>query len=318
MLNDNLITKQTTQDGVLVERVMIAEAVTLKREFYLAIVLDGSYDKGAIIVSSPHGGMDIEEVAESSDDAIRKFTVPIDVELDLDTARRIAMMGLDLNQHDMHIIDQIADQILKLYSLFTRLDATQIEINPLGVTDRDQVICVDAKIKFDESARFRHKWLDELEQMNEKETDWRENQARKHNLNFIGLDGSIGCLVNGAGLAMATMDIIKLHGGQPANFLDVGGGATVEQVKAAFEIINSDLNVKAIFVNIFGGIMRCDTVAQGIIEATKSLHLKVPIVVRLEGTRVEEAKKLIEDSELNLIAEDDFDKAAMLAVQKSR
>lgn len=317
MLNDYLITKQTTQEGVLVERVMIAEAVTLKKELYLAIVLDRSYDKGPILVMSPYGGMDIEDIAEKNDDAIRKFTIPIDVELDLDTAKRIAMMGLDLNAYQMDIIDQCADQIVKLYSLFIKLDATQIEINPLGVTDKQKVICVDAKINFDESARFRHKWLDELEKMNEKEIDQRENQARKHNLNFIGLDGSIGCLVNGAGLAMATMDIIKLHGGEPANFLDVGGGATVDQVKAAFEIISSDQNVKAIFVNIFGGIMRCDTVAQGIIEAIKSLDMRVPIVVRLEGTRVEEAKKLIRESKLNLISEDDFDQAALQAVRLS-
>lgn len=318
MLNDNLVTKQTTQEGVLVEKVMIAEAVTLKKELYLAIVLDRSYDKGAILVMSPYGGMDIEEVAEQSDEAIRKFTVPIDVELDLDTAKKIAVMGLDLNVHDGDIVEQCGDQIRKLHSLFLKLDATQIEINPLGITDDEKVICVDAKINFDESARFRHKWLDELEKMNEKEVDWRENQARKYNLNFIGLDGTIGCLVNGAGLAMATMDIIKLHGGEPANFLDVGGGATVDQVKAAFGIINSDKNVRAIFVNIFGGIMRCDTVAEGIIEAAKSLDLKVPIVVRLEGTRVDEAKKLIRDSRLNLRTEDDFDQAAALAVSLSK
>lgn len=310
MLNDYLITKQTTQKGVLVEKVMIAEAVTLRREFYFAIVLDRSFDSGPILVTSPYGGMDIEEVAAKSEDAVRKFTIPIDEDLDNELAMRLAIAAFDLNLKDTHLIEQCADQMVKLHKLFLKLDATQIEINPLGVTDKGQVICVDSKINFDESSRFRQKWLDELEIMNRGEVDSREYEAKKANLNFIGLDGTIGCLVNGAGLAMATMDIIKLHGGQPANFLDVGGGATVEQVTAAFKIIESDINVKAIFVNIFGGIMRCDTVAKGIIEAGNILDLKLPIVVRLEGTRVNEAKQLIRESELNIMSYDDFDEAA--------
>lgn len=318
MLNDNLVTKQTTQNGVLVEKVMIAEAVTLHKEYYLAILLDRSYEGGPILVTSPYGGMDIEEVAEKSDDAIRKFTVPLDLELQLDTAKRMAVAAFDLNLQEMDVIEQCAEEIVKLHKLFLKLDATQIEINPLGVTNKRKVICVDAKIKFDENARFRQSWLNELETMNESEVDRRENEARKHNLNFIGLNGSIGCLVNGAGLAMATMDIIKLHGGEPANFLDVGGGATVEQVTAAFKIIDSDPNVKAIFVNIFGGIMRCDTVAEGIIAAAKSLNLSVPIVVRLEGTRVNEAKELIKASHLNITTCDDFDIAAKTVVRVSQ
>lgn len=317
MLNDYLITKQTGNDGVLVERVMIAEAVKIKKEFYFAIVFDRSYDSGPILVMSSSGGMDIEEIASQNSDAIKKFTIPIDEELDLDTARKIVVLAFELNLNDTDIINKCAEQITRLHQLFLRLDATQIEINPLGITNKREVICVDAKINFDENARFRHKWVEEVENMNKTELDHRDYEAKKHNLNFIGLDGSIGCLVNGAGLAMATMDIIKLHGGEPANFLDIGGGATLEQVKAAFKIINSDLKVKAIFVNIFGGIMRCDTVAQGIVEAIKSLDLKLPIVVRLEGTRVDEAKELLRGSSLNIISCDDFDEAAKRVVRMS-
>jgi len=314
MLNDYLITKQTKGDGVLVQRVMIAEAVRLKREFYFAIVLDRSYDLGPVMVASPCGGMDIEEVAATNRKAIKRFTMPIDTELDLDTARRMVVAAYEINLTEQDIIDKCARELVKLYELFVKLDATQIEINPLGVTKEREVICVDAKINFDENARFRHEWIDEIEQMNRLETDQRDYEAKKHNLNFIGLDGSIGCLVNGAGLAMATMDIIKLHGGEPANFLDVGGGASVEQVTAALKIINSDTNVRAIFVNIFGGIMRCDIVAQGIIEASKSLGLKLPIVVRLEGTCVNEAKEMIRASQLNITSCDDFDTAAKTVV----
>lgn len=315
MLNDNLVTKQTGKDGVLVEKVMIAEAVRLTREFYFALVLDASFDGGVLMIASPLGGMDIEEAAAKSETGIRKFTIPIDMELDMDTARRMAVTAYDLNMTDMDIIEQVAMQMIELHRLFLKLDATQIEINPLGVTNKREVICVDAKIKFDENARFRHKWIDELELMNKSETDQRDFEARKSNLNFIGLDGSIGCLVNGAGLAMATMDIIKLHGGSPANFLDVGGGATAEQVAAAFKIIKSDAKVRAIFVNIFGGIMRCDLVAKGIIDATELLDISLPIVVRFDGTKVKEAKELIKQSRPNIITCDDFDLAAQTAIR---
>lgn len=310
MLNDHLVTKQTGPDGVLVERVMIAEAVDIKDEYYLAIVLDRSYDLGPIFVTSRFGGMDIEDAAAKDPFSIKKFTIPIGTELDIDTARRMVVAAYDLSMSHKDIIEQIAQQMIKLHELFLKLDAVQIEINPLAVTREREVMCIDAKINFDENARFRQKWLDDCENANRKETDKRDFEAKKHNLNYIGLDGSIGCLVNGAGLAMATMDLIKLHGGEPANFLDVGGGASVDQVRAAFGIIESDPKVLAIFVNIFGGIMRCDTVAQGIIEATKSMTQKLPIVVRLEGTRVEEARKLIEQSGLNIIIIDDLDKAA--------
>lgn len=318
MLNDNLVTKQTKKEGVLVQQVMIAEAVRLVKEFYFAILFDRTYDSGPIIVASPNGGMDIEEVAAKDESSIRRFTIPIDLDLDFDTARRISMSAFDLSLNELDIIDQCAREIMKLHSMFLKMDATQIEINPLGVTTKRKVICVDAKIKLDEAARFRHKWLDEVEKLNENEVDKREVQAHRHNLNFIGLDGSIGCLVNGAGLAMATMDLIKLHGGEPANFLDVGGGATAEQVTAAFKIIKSDPNVKAILVNIFGGIMRCDTVAKGIIEASKKLNLDVPVVVRLEGTLVEEAKRLIKESNLKIITCDNFDEAAKKAIELNK
>lgn len=314
MLNDNLVTKQTGKEGVLVQRVMIAEAVRLVKEFYFAILFDRTYDKGPILVASPKGGMDIEEVAAQDDTVIKRFTIPIDLKLDFDTARRIAMTAFDLSLTELDIIDQCAREITKLHSMFLKLDATQIEINPLGVTTKRRVISVDAKIKLDEAARFRHEWLGEIERMNQNEIDKREFEAHKHNLNFIGLDGSIGCLVNGAGLAMATMDLIKLHGGEPANFLDVGGGATADQVTAALKIIHSDTNVRAILVNIFGGIMRCDTVAKGIIEAYKKLQLNLPIVVRLEGTLVEEAESMIRDSNLNIVTCDNFDQAARKAI----
>lgn len=317
MINDTLVTKQTTAEGVKVERVMIAEAVRLRREFYFAIVLDRSYDSGPILIGSPEGGMDIEEIAAMNSKAIRKFTLPIDLELDYETARSICMMAFNLNLIDGDILEQCADQVMKLHSLFLKLDANQIEINPLGVTNKNQVICVDAKIKFDENARFRQRWLDELEEMNRDEVDQRDHEARRHNLNFIGLDGNIGCLVNGAGLAMATMDIIKLHGGSPANFLDVGGGATASQVTEAFRIISSDSKVRAILVNIFGGIMRCDVIAEGIIQATKTLNLKIPVICRLQGSKMEEAQKLIAASDLRVMIRDDFDEAARLAVEAS-
>lgn len=315
MLNDRLVTKQTRSDGVLVNKVMIAEAVRLSREFYFAIVLDRSYDSGPIFVSSPNGGMDIEEVAEKDPTAIRRFTMPIDTELDFDTARRISMAAFDLSMKDLEVIDQCAREIMRLHAMFLKLDATQVEINPLGVTRSKKVICVDAKINFDENARFRHKWVDELEELNRGEVDARDYAAKRHNLNYIALDGNIGCLVNGAGLAMATMDIIKLHGGNPANFLDVGGSATVEQVTEAFKIISSDKEVKAILVNIFGGIVKCDVIAEGIIQAAKTLELRIPIICRLQGTRVEAAQQLLSASDIPVEARDDLDEAAQLAVE---
>jgi len=318
MLNDKLVTKQTTSEGVLVKKVMIAEAVRLNKEFYFAIVLDRSYDEGPIFVACPYGGMDIEELAAKDESAIRRFTIPIDVELDFDTSRRMVMAAFDLNLHELDIIDQCAREIMKLHKMFLELDATQVEINPLGVTKSNKVISVDAKIKFDENARFRHKWLDEVEEMNLEEIDKRDYAAKKHDLNFIGLDGTIGCLVNGAGLAMATMDIIKLHGGEPANFLDVGGGASANQVTEAFRIISSDTKVKAIFVNIFGGIMRCDTIAEGILQAAQTLKLTTPIVCRLQGTRVDDARRLLQGSSLNILTCDDLDEAAKLAVDCSK
>lgn len=314
MLKDYLVTKQTGAKGVLVDRVMIAEAVKLKREFYLAILFDRSFDTGPIMIASSMGGMDIEEVAQKHEKKIRKFTIPIDTEIDMDTANRMAMIAFDLNLHDNDIVTQCGEHIIKLHKLFLKTDAIQIEINPLGVTNKRQVLCVDAKIKFDENAKFRQRWLDDIEKMNRHEMDERDILALEQNLNYISLDGSIGCLVNGAGLAMATMDIIKLHGGEPANFLDIGGGATSEQTLEALRIISSDKNVKAILINIFGGITRCDLIAKGIIEAVSELKLNLPIVCRLQGTAVEPARELIKSSQLGIRAEDDLDSAARLAV----
>lgn len=317
MLQDYLITKQTTSEGVLVQRVMIAEAVTLKKEFYLAIVLDRSYDKGPILIGSPMGGMEIEEIAQKDDKAIRKFTIPIDTELDQETATKIAIMAFDLQVSDSDLILQCANEIMKLYDLFLKLDANQIEINPLGVTNKRQVICVDSKIKFDENAKFRQNWLDEIEKTNQIELNKRDCAAREQNLNYIGLEGSIGCLVNGAGLAMATMDIIKLHGGEPANFLDIGGGASDKQTLEALRIISSDASVKTILINIFGGITRCDSIAKGIIKAMDELRLDVPIVCRLQGTEVEAAQKMLQSSNLVIHTTEDLDDAARLAVKLS-
>lgn len=318
MIGDNLVTKQTGAEGVRVDRVMLAEAVRLEKEFYFAIVLDRSYEAGPLLITSPHGGVDIEELAAKDIKAIRKFKLPLGTDFDLDTAKKMSTLAFDLNSNETHVIDQCAEQMVRLHSLFLKLDATQIEINPLGVTNKQEVICVDAKIKFDENARFRQKWLDELEEMNRNEVDRRDYDAKRHNLNFIGLDGNIGCLVNGAGLAMATMDIIKLHGGSPANFLDVGGSASVDQVTEAFRIISSDPKVQAIFVNIFGGIMKCDVIAEGIIRATETLNLTTPVVCRLQGTRVEQARKLIEASELKIVSQDNFDEAARLVVSSTK
>lgn len=318
MLNDYLVTKQTTPSGALVEKVMIAEALDIRDEFYLAILLDRHCDEGPIIVTSVSGGMDIEEVAEKNPEAIKKFIVPITDGLSLEQAQLIAHNAFNIQPNDKNLLNSCGNQIKRLYDMFLRLDATQLEINPLGITFDNQVYSFDAKINFDENAKFRQKWLNELESMNANDRDARENAAHKHNLNYIALDGNIGCLVNGAGLAMATMDIISLHGGKPANFLDVGGAATASQVTEAFRIISNDKGVSSILVNIFGGIVKCDIIAEGIIQAVEKLDLNIPIVVRLEGTRAEEAKKLLSQSKLRLRSTSDLDEAAKLVVESCR
>jgi len=307
MLGNRLTTKQTAKDGVSVTKVMVAEALDIERETYFAILMDRGFG-GPVLVGSPKGGMDIEEVAEKEPEAIFKEAVDITKGLSRETVEKMALnLGFTGEKQA-----QAADQMLKLYDLFLKVDATQIEINPFGETDDGKVVCFDAKINFDDNADFRQK--DIFAQDDMAESDPREAEAAKHNLNYIGMDGNIACLVNGAGLAMATMDIIQLHGGSPANFLDVGGTVTEGQVKAAFELLTKDKQVKAILVNIFGGIVNCATIATGITNACKSMNLELPLVVRLEGTNVEAAKQILVDSKLPIRSATDLDDAAIKAV----
>jgi len=307
MLGHKLVTKQTTKDGVLVQKVMVAQALDISRETYFAILMDRTYN-GPVMVGSPQGGMDIEEVAEKNPEAI--FKEPIDILTGI-TDKQALKMAENL-QFKGPLLQQAAEQIKKLYGLFLKVDATQVEINPFGETPDGQVVCFDAKINFDDNAEFRQK---DIFAMGDKaESDPREVMAAEYNLNYIGMSGNIGCLVNGAGLAMGTMDLVKLHGGEPANFLDCGGGVTESQVQQAFKIITSDTQVKAILVNIFGGIVNCATIANGIINACKSIKLSLPLVVRLEGTNVDGARKLLEESGLPITMATSFDEAAKKAV----
>ncbi|XP_062619715.1 succinate--CoA ligase [GDP-forming] subunit beta, mitochondrial-like [Saccostrea cucullata] len=310
MLGHKLKTKQTTGDGVKVSKVMVAEALDLARETYFAIVLDRSF-AGPVIIGSKHGGMDIEETAATDPHSIIKEPVDIMTSVTerqcLSVAEKLGFQGNNLQT--------AADQIRRLYELFVKVDATQVEINPFGETPDGRVVCFDAKINFDDNAAFRQKEVFAMDDM--AETDPREIEASRLKLNYIALEGSIGCLVNGAGLAMATMDIIKLHGGEPANFLDVGGGVSEQQVHDAFFLLMGDSHVKTILVNIFGGIVNCATVATGIIKASKKLHLELPLVVRLEGNNVEEAKKILAESGMKITVADGFNDAARLSVQSA-
>lgn len=310
MLGHRLITKQTGREGKPCNKVMVSERLFPRREFYFAITMDRSY-LGPVIITSTQGGGNIEEIAAENPDAIIKEGVNLDTGLTQAQAESLAdRLGFTGDSHR-----QASDIMQKLYKLFKERDCVMLEINPFSECTDGSVVCMDCKINIDDTAEFRQKEVFKLK--DESQSDWRDVKAEKANLNYIGLDGQIGCLVNGAGLAMATMDIIKLHGGNAANFLDVGGGATSSQVKEAFELITADPHVQAILVNIFGGIMRCDTIALGIIEAAKSLNLDVPIVVRLQGTRVEDAKALIADSKLRIIAVDNLDEAAKIVVKLS-
>ncbi|KAJ2630966.1 succinate--CoA ligase beta chain, partial [Coemansia sp. RSA 1694] len=310
MLNHKLFTKQTGAHGKECNKVFIVERKYVRREYYFAILMDRA-TKGPVLVASAQGGVDIETVAAEDPEAIIKLPVDINEGLSLESALELASkLGFVGNARE-----EAADTFLKLYKLFLAKDATQIEINPLVETADHQVMCMDAKFGFDDNASFRQKGVFSLRDPTQE--DPREVQAEKWDLNYIGLDGRIGCLVNGAGLAMSTMDIIKLHGGEPANFLDVGGSATAKQICEAFKIISSDSGVSAALVNIFGGIMRCDVVAQGIIDAVKELDLKIPLVVRLQGTNVNEGKKLINESGISIFPCDDLDKAAELVVKLS-
>ncbi|KAF8924120.1 beta' subunit [Haplosporangium bisporale] len=268
--------------------------------------------QGPVMVASSQGGVDIESVAAENPDAILQLPIDINKGVDRAAVRDLAeRMGFTPK-----CVDQATDTMINLYDLFMQKDATMVEINPMAESADHEVICMDAKINFDDNAEFRQKEVHALRDVTQE--DPREVAAAKYNLNYIGLDGSIGCLVNGAGLAMSTMDIIKLHGGEPANFLDVGGGATAEQVTEAFKIISSDPRVTTIFTNIFGGIMSCRVIAQGIIAAASTLQLQIPLVVRLQGTEVDEAKKLIAESGLRIITSDDLDDAASKSVKLSK
>lgn len=308
MLGYNLITKQTPPDGVTVQKVMIAESIDIARETYVSIVMDRD-SGGPVFVVSPKGGVDIEKVAEEDPNAIFKEVVDITTGPQKEQLERLAR---SLNFKENQIPD-VVDQLDKLYKLFIGLDATQVEINPFAETPEGKVYCVDAKINFDDNAMFRNP--DIYEMRDTAEEDPRELEAQKHNLNYVAMDGTIGCMVNGAGLAMATMDIIKLNNGEPANFLDVGGSANEQQVTEAFKIITSDKQVKAVLVNIFGGIMKCDTIAKGIVAAAKSINLQVPLIVRLQGTNVDKGKKILEESGINILTANDLDEAAKKAVQ---
>ncbi|KAI1461129.1 beta subunit of gdp-forming succinate-CoA ligase [Annulohypoxylon moriforme] len=311
MIGHKLITKQTGAAGRLCNSVYICERKFARREFYLAILMDRA-SQGPVIVSSSQGGMDIETVAKENPEAINTNYIDIKTGVTDEIARDIATK-LGFSEQ---CIEDAKDTIQKLYKIFTEKDATQIEINPLSETSDHHVMCMDAKFGFDDNADYRQKEIFEWRDTTQEDPE--EVRAAESGLNFIKLDGDIGCLVNGAGLAMATMDIIKLNGGQPANFLDVGGGATPAAIKEAFELITSDPKVTAIFVNIFGGIVRCDAIAHGLINTAKTLNLKVPIIARLQGTNMEQAHQLINDSGMKIFSIDDLQSAAEKSVQLSK
>jgi succinyl-CoA synthetase beta subunit len=308
MLGHTLVTKQTGPAGKQVNRLYIEAGADIARELYLSLLVDRTVGQVAFVVST-EGGMDIEAVAEETPDKI--LTLPIDPVAgvtDADAARLADTFELkDPARAEMLDLARI------LYKAFTEKDMSLLEINPLIVMEDGHLRVLDAKVSFDNNALFRHPDIVELR--DETEEDAKEIEASKYDLAYVALDGTIGCMVNGAGLAMATMDIIKLYGAEPANFLDVGGGATTEKVTAAFKIITADPNVKGILVNIFGGIMRCDTIAEGVVAAVKEVGLKVPLVVRLEGTKVEEGKKILNESGLDVTAADDLDDAAQKIVK---
>ncbi len=293
ILGNRLITKQTGESGKIVNNIYVESGCAIAHEYYLAILVDRE-EKMPLIMASTEGGMDIEEVAEKSPEAIHKTHVNIDTGITSKQTHELTN-ALSLTGD---AADSFSQMILGLFSLFVEKDCSMIEINPLVRTDDDKMILLDAKIGFDENALFRHPDIVELRDLSEEEET--EIRAKKAGLSYVKLDGDIGCLVNGAGLAMATMDVIKLYGGEPANFLDVGGGADEEQVRTAFSIILEDPNVKGILVNIFGGIMRCDIVAKGVVAATESLGLEDPLVVRLVGTNFEEGRRILSDSGLNI------------------
>ena len=309
LLGKKLITHQTGPSGKEVKRLYLEEPSNIKKEFYLSCLIDRASSKIAFI-SSDQGGMDIEEVAKSDPNKINTVKISFKKNIEDEDCKKIIRnfnLDDDANLKCIKIIKSI-------YKTFVSTDASLIEINPLILTKENNIVCLDAKISFDDNAIFKHPELLQLRDLNEE--DPTEIEASKHDLAYIKLDGSIGCMVNGAGLAMATMDIIKLHGQEPANFLDVGGGASKEKVAAAFKIILSDKNVKGILINIFGGIMRCDVLAQGIVEAAKETKINIPLVVRLAGTNSKEGKKILDESGLKIISASDLGDAAKKIVKQ--
>jgi succinyl-CoA synthetase beta subunit len=308
LLGSTLVTHQTGPKGKVVNRLYIEEGSAIDKEFYLSMLVDRESSRVAIVVST-EGGMDIEKVAHDTPEKIITITIdPVTNICPYHVRRLSKALGLDAD-----LAKQMSPLITNLYKAFVDTDMALLEVNPLVVTKDKKLICLDAKVGFDDNALFRHP--DILALRDETEEDAKEIEASKHELNYIALDGEIGCMVNGAGLAMATMDIIKLYGMAPANFLDVGGSATTERVTAAFKIITSDPNVKGILVNIFGGIMKCDVIAEGVVTAVKEVGLRVPLVVRLEGTNVEKGKEIIAKSNLNVTSADDLDDAAQKIVK---
>lgn len=311
MLGSNLITKQTGAEGLPCNKVLLCEKMFIHREMYLSIMLDRSAG-GPVFIVSPAGGTSIEDVAEETPDLI--FKRPIDI-MEGMTPEHASFIATSLNfTEGTPGHTECMEVVTNLYQMFIEKDCTLLEVNPFAETPEGRCIVADSKINFDDNSSFRQKDVFDLRDMTQE--DAREVEAAKHDLNYIGLTGTIGCMVNGAGLAMATMDIIKLKGGDPANFLDVGGDASESQVQKAFELLNADKRVKAILVNIFGGIMRCDVIANGIINAAKNIGMEKPIIIRLKGTNVEEAKKLIEGCGYSMIVTDDLDDAADKAVER--
>ncbi len=311
LLGSILVTHQTGPHGKEVRRLYIEEGSAIEREYYLSALVDRAASRVAFVAST-EGGIEIEDVARTQPDKILSFSVDPATGFMPHHARRVAR-ALGFNRD---VAKQAGDALPKLYQAFVAKDMSLLEINPLVVTKSGQLICLDAKVGFDDNALYRHPEVVALRDLDEE--DEKEIEASKYDLNYVALDGTIGCMVNGAGLAMATMDIIKLYGETPANFLDVGGGATKEKVAAAFKIITSDPNVKGILVNIFGGIMRCDIIAEGVVAAVKEVGLRVPLVVRLEGTNVDLGKDIISKSNLNVTSADDLDDAAQKIVRAVR
>ncbi|MEP6916542.1 MAG: ADP-forming succinate--CoA ligase subunit beta, partial [Acidobacteriota bacterium] len=311
MIGMRLVTHQTGPAGQIVQRVLVEQGVNIKRELYLGVVIDRSSER-PVIMASPDGGVEIEKVAEETPERIFKEFIHPGVGLSPFQTRKLAFaLGLEGAQ-----VAQAGKLMAGIYETFTATDASLIEINPLIVTAEGNLLALDAKMTFDDNALFRHHELRELRDTAEE--DPLEVEASKYSLNYIKLDGTIGCMVNGAGLAMATMDIIKLAGGEPANFLDVGGGANAEQIRNAFKILMSDKSVKAVLINIFGGILRCDVLAEGVIGAVKELGVPVPIVIRMEGTNVELGKKMLKESGLNFTTADTMSEAAERVVAQAR